>query len=426
LPHRANFNSTASANKETCMQPLRGYDSLSLGNLLSGIAPAPLSPPNMPGPWDASDPSAVATPANPVPPGQSGLTRDSWRALKQAMVRLAPYVPPDVLQQHYIRRLAELSNPAPQTVYPVASYDNPLPSGDLLSGTKPAPLSPPNMPTAMDNPFARGAMARFAGPTGQDRQIQPVRADDVPLSTGDLATRITPEPLSGPNMPGVMDDPYVRAAMARLATSPAANGHVQPVRADDAQIALGYLTSGIKPDQLSAPNMPSIIDSVRRQASGNLRSWGNGAAIGGQIGNVIGGILGGLGGAAGGTVVEPGLGTVLGGGVGRAEGAALGSWIGRNVGSAAETAILSMSRPKTGSSGRDYSSWRAGKNRYDDECARQYLEDMERCKAAGIAFGKRGFAVCASSAAQRYSQCLTKGGVKGITTQLLGLESPYD
>jgi hypothetical protein len=267
------------------------------------------------------------------------------------------------------------------------------------------------MPSAMGS----AAMSPFARPTGQDRQVQPVRADDVRLSTGDLTAGISPQLLSAPNMPG--------AAMARLATSPAANGQVQPVRADDAQLATGYLASGIKPDQLSAPNMPSIIDSVRRQASGNLRSWGNGAAIGGQIGNVVGGILGGLGGAAGGTAVEPGLGTVLGGKAGRTEGAALGSWIGRNVGSAAETAILSMSASRGGSPPRRVSPPK-GKRSYDEECERKLKEDYTMCSLVAGAFGKQAVKKCQTSANERYSQCL-RGGVDAITTPLLGVQTPF-
>jgi len=235
------------------MQPLRGYGSLSLGDLLQGIAPAPLSPPNVPGPWDASDPdpsSMMAAQANSMPPRQSGVTPDTLRALKQAMMRIAPYVPPDVLQQHYIRRIAELSNPTSETSYPVESYGNPFQTGDLLSGIRPAPLAPPNMPTAIDSPLVRAAMARLATSPAANGQVQAVRADDAALPVGDLASGITPAPLSAPNMPSVMDDPIVRASLARHAISPAANGHIQTIPLADPRFA-------ITTPSLSAPNIAS-------------------------------------------------------------------------------------------------------------------------------------------------------------------------
>jgi hypothetical protein len=93
-------------------------------------------------------------------------------------------------------------------------------------------------------------MDRFAASSGADRQVQPVRSDDVTLPIGDVTSAIRPAPLSAPNIPSVMDDPRVRAAMAGFATSPAANGHVQPVGVADPRIT-------IAPPSLSAPNIPS-------------------------------------------------------------------------------------------------------------------------------------------------------------------------
>jgi hypothetical protein len=192
------------------MQPLRGYDSLSLGDLLQGVVPASLSPPNMPDAWNAPNPgssSIMAPQANTTPPRQSGITRESLAALKQAMARIAPHLPPDLLQRHYINRLVQLSNPTPATLYPVHSYDTPFATGDRMREIKPTPLLDPNMPTGKDNPFVRAAMERFAASPDASNRVQPVRVDDAPVSTGDLLGGIRPTPLSALNIPNAMDSP---------------------------------------------------------------------------------------------------------------------------------------------------------------------------------------------------------------------------
>jgi len=196
------------------MQPLRGFDSLSLGDLLQGITLGPLSPPNMPGAWDGSSPdssSMMAGPPDSMPPWQRGLTRESLTALKAAMARIAPHVPPDLLQQHYIRRIAELSNPTPETLYPALSYDTAQSSGNsVLGGNRPAPLSPPPMPAAMDSPYRAAVMDRFGAPADPDRHVQPVRSDDAPFPIGDVTTGVRPAPHSSPNIPSVNDQTDTR------------------------------------------------------------------------------------------------------------------------------------------------------------------------------------------------------------------------
>jgi hypothetical protein len=246
------------------MQPLRGYDSLSLADLLPGIAPAPLAPPPMPGPWGSGYPGStrMATPqADSMPPRQSGIARESLRALKQAMARIAPHVPPEVLQPHYIRRLGELSNTTPDTQNPVAAYGSAPPAltnSDMMSGNSGSPQPARDMSRAMDSPFVRAAMARFSTLGGADRNVQPLRGDERPLVPGDVISSIRQAPLSAPNMPSVMDDPRVRAAMAaRLATSPAANGHLQPIPSFEAPLSFDDVRRKITAPPLSVATFRS-------------------------------------------------------------------------------------------------------------------------------------------------------------------------
>jgi hypothetical protein len=196
------------------MQPLRGYDSLSLGNLLQGIAPAPLSPVDVQNtePYDSAQ-SPI------VPQRRSSLTQERFLALKQAMRRIAPHVPPDVLQRHYINRLSELSNPTADTLYPAASHDSPPPSDDTSGGFYTAPQFAQSAQSAMASPFVQEAMARFA--ENARRHVQPISEEDARLSTGDLRNSIRTEPLSAPD---IMEDPIV-AARAR-SVGPVADRYV--------------------------------------------------------------------------------------------------------------------------------------------------------------------------------------------------------
>jgi hypothetical protein len=215
-----------------------------------------------------------------MPPWQRGLTRESLAGLKAAMARIAPHVPPDMLQQHYLRRIAELSNPTPETLYPALSYDSPQAAAndDGLGGIRHAPLSSFNAPAATESPYRAAVLSRFTAPALPERQVQPVRSDETTLPVGDLTSALGSAPLAAPNMQSAIDSPYVRAAMARMPTTPAPNGHIQTVRNGDEPLVTGDILRSILPAALSAPNMPN----VNRETG--TRYWENSPASIGEPG----------------------------------------------------------------------------------------------------------------------------------------------
>lgn len=132
-----------------------------------------------------------------------------------------------------------------------------------------------------------------------------------------------------------------------------------------------------------------------------------GAVFGGASGSVVGGAIGGVGGAAGGTLVAPGPGTVGGGIAGVGVGADVGGVLGAGLGGALGNSIGQAMCPSN-----------------DDQCEKKRDQDEALCVAiAGARYGRRGVAVCMSSATQRYSECL-RSGVNGIRTPLHGVDTP--
>jgi hypothetical protein len=243
---------------ETRMHPLRGYDSLSLGNLFQGAVPAPLYSLDV---QNTADGQYESAPPPVLPSRRSGLTHESVAALKQAMRRIAPHVPPEVLQRHYINRLAELSNPTPDTLYPVASHEAPSQPGETPGAFDAVGQSAPNAPS--QNPFAAAAMASIAqhgnGP------LQSISEGDAPISIGDLMGSVTPTRLSAANMPSVMEDPAIVRARARLARSPAALGHVQPLATHAPFVSPEYLQGHVRTPSLSVPAFTNALDPGESQ-----------------------------------------------------------------------------------------------------------------------------------------------------------------
>lgn len=60
----------------------------------------------------------------------------------------------------------------------------------------------------------------------------------------------------------------------------------------------------------------------------------------------------------------------------------------------------------------------------DDECDKQLEEDDRQCQLNAAMYGRnsrdarRIAATCRATAMDRYSECLTRGGTSGVTTQL--------
>jgi len=182
------------------MQQLRGFDSLSIPDLLRGVTPIPPLPPDL---WAADNqaireapPYRIAGQPMMPPAPRNGLTPERLRALKQSMVRIAPVVPPDVLRQHYFRRLAEMSNPAAE-----------LPQSRRDMGRQ--------------NSFTAAAEARFA--QRGNRAVQPVGKGSERTSIAKQMNGVAPTPISTSNMPSAMDDMRVRAIQAVPVAAVSAN-----------------------------------------------------------------------------------------------------------------------------------------------------------------------------------------------------------
>lgn len=201
------------------MQPLRRYDSPWFDDPAQDASPPPLSPLDMPG--------FMSSPF-----------------VREALARSETF--------------ADANRP----VQPVQADDAPLSIGDLINGIRPAPLSAPNMPAFMGSRFVREALSRSATFADVNRPVRSVRSDDAPLSIDDSLSGMRPAPLSTPKMPSIMEDPFVRAARARLPASPAAQSHIQPVRADNGPLTIGDLKSRITPVPLSAPIRPNVVGNM--------------------------------------------------------------------------------------------------------------------------------------------------------------------
>jgi len=270
------------------MQPFRRDDSFWLDDPIVAISPRPLSPLNLPyfadGPFarDALVRSPIFEnsndPVRPIPLGSPG----SHGRLIGGM-QPSPFSDPSIpafFGSPLVRKALATSETfnANAPVQPGSADDTPFSTGNLLGRIQPDPFSTPNMPAFMGSQFVRDALARSKTFADANRSVQPVYPDDVALSIGDLTSSIRPAPLSAPNMPSVMDDPRVRAARARLVTSPAANGHVQPVRADDAQLPIGDPRRSIA-DYYAQEAREQRIGSDTDDSLDNMSSTGDGSEV---------------------------------------------------------------------------------------------------------------------------------------------------
>ncbi len=143
-----------------------------------------------------------------------------------------------------------------------------------------------------------------------------------------------------------------------------------------------------------------------------LAAWTvGGAACGGAIGYGTGGVVGGVGGGAACTLVAPGVGTVgcgvAGASGGSTAGGVLGGAVGGYIGNKLGNMVCSADDKED--------------NAKKCEQKRQLEEGL--CEAIALQWGRRGVAVCKSSAFQRYSECL-RFGPGGVRTPLHGVDTP--